>query len=205
MKKSRRNKMLAAAMLIGAMLCMNGCGSTEEKTEQVEAEDLPATEETDAQAPETEEAGESGQDAEKTAQDGVKGYYFMAGNVVLQTDVEFETVKEGLGEEQSVFEAPSCAGDGKDYIYNYTAYEVETYPGEGGVNKIAYIVLKDDTVATPEGIDLSMTKEDVVAAYGEDYEEVGDQFSYEKDGTKLNFVFEGDNIISIEYASTVIG
>lgn len=202
MKKSeRKNRMWLAAALIGAMLCVSGCGNTEDATEQVEAEDLPGAEESDAQAPET----EASQDAEQASQGGVKGYYFMAGDVTLQADMEFDTVKEGLGEEQSVFEAPSCAGDGKDYIYNYTAYEVETYPGEGGVNKIAYITLKDDTVATPEGIDLSMTKGDVIAAYGEDYEEVGDGFSYEKDGTKLNFVFDGDNIVSIEYASTVIG
>lgn len=201
MKKSeRKNRMWLAAVLTGAVLCVSGCGNTEETTEQVEAEDLPGTEETDVQVSET----ETTQETERPAQD-VKGYYFMAGDTALQADMEFETVKEYLGEEQSVFEAPSCAGDGKDYIYNYTAYEVETYPGEGGVDKIAYIVLKDDTVATPEGIDLSMTKEDVIAAYGEDYEEVGDKFSYEKDGTKLNFVFEGDNIISIEYASTVIG
>lgn len=201
MKKSeRKNRILLAAVLLGAALCIGGCGNAADETKQVEAEDL--TETAEADNTNTEEPAEA---ADAEAQGDVKGYYFMAGDVVLQGDMEFESVKEKLGEEQSVFEAPSCAGDGKDYIYNYTAYEVETYPADGGVNKIAYIVLKDDTVATPEGIDLSMTKADVIAAYGEGYEEVGDQFSYEKDGTKLNFVFDGDNIVSIEYASTVIG
>lgn len=197
MKKSKRvTGIWFAAALVVSALCLGGCGSEKEEMEQVEAEDLTQTTadaETEEPAQETETAGSP------------KGYYFMAGDTLLQADMEFDTVKASLGEEQSVFEAPSCAGDGKDYIYNYVSYEVETYPAEGGVNKIAYIVLKDDTTATPEGIDLSMTKADVIAAYGDGYEEVGDKFCYEKDGTKLNFVFDGDNIISIEYASIVIG
>ena len=66
------------------------------------------------------------------------------------------------------------------------------------------IILKDDTVATPEGIDLSKTKEDVIAVYGNDYDGTDRMISYEKDGMKLNFIFDGDNIASIEYNSSVM-
>ena len=69
---------------------------------------------------------------------------------------------------------------------------------------VGYITLKDDTVATPEGIDLSSTREDVIAAYGEDYAEDDKKISYEKDGMTLNFIFSGEDIASIEYVSSLM-
>ena len=60
-------------------------------------------------------------------------------------------------------------------------------------------------VATAEGVDLSMTREDVLQIYGADGEESENKITYEKDGTKLSFLFEGDSMVSIEYASAVMG
>jgi hypothetical protein len=106
----------------------------------------------------------------------------------------------------------------------YTSSQAATYP-DGDSNLIAYILIKDDTVSTPEGIDLSMTKDDVIAAYGEDYTAEGfetgadesdadtaviagdagnGKLTYEKDGMTLNFFFDGENISSIEYDSGVL-
>lgn len=202
MNKGRILRMAAAA---GMAFCIWGCGNAAETGAVTETQNAQHDE---AAAEETAEA-----EAEKSAQEpageskegNAGGYCFMAGDVKIQADMDMDELAAKLGESNSVYETPSCAGDGTAYIYDYVSYEIETYPAGDGKNRIAYIVLKDDTVATPEGADLSMTKKDIVGIYGEDYEEAGEKISYESADTKLNFVFDGDNVISIEYASGVIG
>ncbi len=131
------------------------------------------------------------------------GYLFQANGVTLGVDMNMNELLPRLGEAQSVFESPSCAAQGTAYIYTYPSFQIETYP-DGENNLIAYITLKDDMVATEEGIDLSKTKADIIKAYGEGYTEDGSRLSYEKDGMKLNFILEGESIVSIEYVSGVV-
>jgi hypothetical protein len=135
------------------------------------------------------------------------GYQFESNGVSISVDVDVDPIVEALGEAKSVYEQPSCAGQGTSYAYSYSGFEIATYP-DGDSNLIAYILIKDDTVSTPEGIDLSMTKDDVIAAYGEGYTaedlENGAELTYEKDGMTLNFFFDGENISSIEYDSGVL-
>lgn len=95
--------------------------------------------------------GQSG-DGQAEAESLPEGYRFQAGSVTLMPDMDIDTVLEQLGESRSVYEAPSCAGQGVSYLYDYISYEIETYPAEGGVNRIGYIILKDDTVSTSEGV-----------------------------------------------------
>ena len=121
----------------------------------------------------------------------------------MKVDQDMAEIADQLGEPDSYYEEPSCAAQGIAKIYTYPGFEIETYP-DGEKDLIACVVLKDDSVATPEGIDLSMTKEDILKAYGSDYEESGNGMVYEKDGTKLCFIMEGDDIASIEYNSPVL-
>lgn len=132
-------------------------------------------------------------------------YYFVFNDVIVEVDADMDSLKEVLDKYKSVFEAPSCAGEGISYLYDYSSFEIETYPSEDGINRIGYIYLTDDTISTSEGIDLSMKKEDVILIYGEEYEEFDNTFIYEKEGTKLCFIFEEEQIIAIEYRSAIIG
>lgn len=131
-------------------------------------------------------------------------YLFEINGVTLGVDMDMNELASRLGEAKSVFEAPSCAAQGIAYVYGYGSYEIETYP-DGEKNRIAYIILKDDTIATPEGIDLSKTKADIVKVYGEASEESDGRITYKKGGMKLNFIFSGENITSIEYVSGMVG
>lgn len=131
------------------------------------------------------------------------GYAFEANGVTMKVDMDMADISGELGEPASTFEEPSCAAQGTAYIYTYPGFQITTYP-DGDKNLIGYITLKDDTVATPEGIDLSKSKEDVIAAYGDDYTGDERQLSYQKGNMTLNFIFEGDSIASIEYASSVM-
>lgn len=203
MKKSLMQK--AAAVILSMAVCACGCGSAEGRTPDIGEIEYEITKGTDIGELDTKLEDES-EKGDGTIETGIEsGYYFTVNGVSIQTDMDMDEIAEKLGECKEVFEAPSCAGEGISYLYNYISYGIETYPAQDGTNKIGYITLKDDTVATAEGVDLSMTKVDVILVYGEDYDAAGNQITYEKDGTKLNFIFDGDNIESIEYVSPVIG
>lgn len=201
-----KSKILQAAMILGMAICICGCGSAANTDADADQSANMQTQDVESEGNTPKEDGGDMENSE-TDQSGnvVNGYAFEINGVTVQVDMDMDELAARLGESKSIFEAPSCAGEGISYIYNFTSYEIETYPAADGKNRIGFIVLKDDTVATAEGIDLSMTKEDIIQVYGENYEENGSQITYEKDGTKLNFIYEGNNIISIEYVSAVIG
>ena len=136
---------------------------------------------------------------------GGDGYVFKANGVSLSPDADMDSLKDKLGKEKSVFEAPSCAGQGTAYTYDYGSYTVETYPAEDKKNRIGYITLKDDMVSTAEGIDLSATKEQVKAKYGEPDSSSSDTtLIYKKGSMKLEFIFDGASMKSIQYVSSVL-
>lgn len=180
------------AAALGLAVCMTGicgCGTQGEPAE-------PGQQETGGKVPE--------QSVSSQKETSTEGYCFTAGTgITISVDMDIDEVK--LPEYKSMYTVPSCTGEGVNYVYDYGAYEIETYPAADGKNRIGYIVFKNDMVATDEGIDLSMTKEDVRRVYGENCEESDTMISCEKGGMKLNFLFEGDNMVSIEYVSAVIG
>ncbi len=147
---------------------------------------------------------EESKDAGTSKEEAVKGYVFVYQNVTISIDAKAEAVIAALGEPVSYFEAASCAFEGLDKMYTYNSVEIDTYPDEKGVDRISNIILKDDMVETPEGVSLFETKADMVAAYGENYKDENGLLVYEKDGMKLGFILDGDEIISIEYMSTVL-
>lgn len=133
-----------------------------------------------------------------------KGFVFVYQDVTISIDALAAPVVDSLGEPVSYFEAASCAFEGLDKMYTYNSVEIDTYPDEKGVDRISNIVLKDDMVETPEGVSLFETRADMIAAYGENYKDENGLIVYEKDGMKLCFILDGDEIISIEYVTTVL-
>lgn len=118
----------------------------------------------------------------------------------LPMNADFAPLLTALGEPESYFEAASCAFDGLDKTYTYAGVEIITYP-DGDVDRISSIRLLDDTAATPEGITVGSTVEEVTAAYGEDYQEMGLQYVYEDGDTRLMILFEDSRAVSVEYVA----
>ena len=77
--------------------------------------------------------------------------------------------------------------------------EITTVPNAQGVNLVDAMIIKDDLLATPEGVSLTMKLSDVTAAYGENYTTLGNAYVYEKDGMQLQFIIENDEVTSIQY------
>ncbi len=141
--------------------------------------------------------------SEEVEEESSGGYIFESNGVEIKVDEEVSGIVEQLGEPEKYYEEPSCAAQGIAKIYTYPGFRMETYP-DGDKDLVACVILKDDSVATPEGVDLSMGKDDIVAVYGSDYAESENSMVYEKRGTKLSFILDGDDIVSIEYDSPVL-
>jgi hypothetical protein len=128
------------------------------------------------------------------------GYEFVSNGVNIQMLAEADAVLSELGEESTYFEAESCAYQGMDKIYTYSGFELRT----NEIDKkdfVTSVLLVDDSVATPEGVSLFMTKEDMVKAYGDDYVEELGLYTYTMGNSMLSFLIKDNEITSIEYTA----
>ena len=123
-------------------------------------------------------------------------YTFVYGEKEIVLGNEFS--KEELGEEEAYSEIASCAFEGLDKTYTYTDYEITTFP-DGEKDRIYSIYFLNTEVATKEGVRVSDSIDDMIKAYGENYEKQGNQYTYTKGNTNLEFIVESDVITSIQY------
>lgn len=129
-----------------------------------------------------------------------QGYVFSYNGVDIEVDKEAGNLKSTVGEPLEYFEAESCAAQGIGKTYTYSDVIIETYP-DGDKDMVLYITLKSDMVSTAEGADLSMTKEEVIAIYGEATTQTDSSLTYKKGSMGLIFIFDGDTMNSIQYSS----
>ena len=120
------------------------------------------------------------------------------GDVVLKIRMPLDEVIGMIGEPSESFEAPSCASDIKDTVYDYDHYEIwfSSYP-EGDI--LTSITFKDDIPATAEGLTIGSSKEKMEELYGTDYETVGKEYIYRADGMSLHFQITNNQLTYISY------
>jgi hypothetical protein len=133
-----------------------------------------------------------------------EGFTFEADGVTIPLDVDAAPIIEALGEPVEYFEAASCAFQGLDKIYTYNGFEINTYPKEDK-DYISTVYFLDDSVATDEGIYLGASLDEITAAYGEDYTQEVNEYTYTLGQTKLCFIIEGGSVSSITYKAIVDG
>ncbi len=177
-----KNKLLIFSLVATMALSLVACGSSN-----------------DTKVIESSGSGEAATTSESTTS---TGYVFTYDGTDIPVDADVAPIIEALGEASQYFESPSCAADGIGKLYTYSDFEIQTYP-DGDVDRVLYVLLRTDNVATAEGIDLSSSRDDIIAAYGDPTSEVTGSLTYEKDGMSLVFIFDGDSLISIEYDSSL--
>lgn len=137
-----------------------------------------------------------------SAQTETVAYEFKSGDTVIAMGAEAATVVKALGKPaKAVFEADSCAYQGKDKVYTYAGFELNTYPVDGK-ERIASVYFLDDSVATPEGIKIGSKAKDVVDAYGKEYnkeEQKLGTYSYSTDTAELRIYTTKDVVDGVEY------
>ena len=121
--------------------------------------------------------------------------------VKLALDAKAAPLIDALGEPRAFAETNSCYGDGKDKVYEYTSFKVTTY-SNGGEDYVLSVEIFDDadaTLATPEGIRIGSSRDDVVKAYGECEDESATKLVYESNGVRLRFWLDGGVVTGIKY------
>jgi len=129
------------------------------------------------------------------------GYVFTANGVSVTLGAEAAPIIKALGTYTHYLESPFCAGQGIGKTYSYPGFEVSTYQKNDtdGTHYIPLIVLKDDSIATPEGVSIGGTLQSMINAYGSGYSEDGGQYTYDKGQTSLIFQIQDDAITVINY------
>ena len=127
---------------------------------------------------------------------GSLDYYFEVKGVKVEMKADAETVLKALGSYKSSYEAPSCAFDGMDKIYSYGGYDILTYTADGK-DFISGVVLRDDTVETPEGIAIGSKLEDVRKKYNA--KEEGSSINVYSENCRLLIIFDNGVVSSIQY------
>ncbi len=147
---------------------------------------------------EKEPADDKKDDTNVSAPVDVKGYIFTDNDISIEVGAPVSSI-DALGEPMDTLEEASCAFEGKDVTYFYTNYEILlAYPNEGD-SYVSSVKLISDAVATPEGLELGMSAEDVTSIYGECEPQAGGVYVYEKGNMTLRVTVIDDSVDSIEY------
>lgn len=114
-------------------------------------------------------------------------------------DPIIETLGTGV---TAPLESASCGGiEGKDYVYTYRGFRVSTTPSKDG-QIICKVELTDDSVKTPEGLYIGMSRAEAEAAMkGFTAESVGDNLAYTAGSTKLQVIFRDGAVTGIIYVT----
>lgn len=131
--------------------------------------------------------------------DKVDRYIFKSGSVEIIPGEDSAGVIASLGNANSYDEEDiGCGNNEVAKVYNYSGFQIKTYP-DNSKDYIDTVTIKNDSVSTPEGITIGSSREDVIKAYGEDYETKGDGIIYKKGKTTLNIVVRNNIVASLYY------
>ena len=130
-------------------------------------------------------------------------YYFQTkdGVKIAIGDTD-EVVTSKLGAPISETSSESCGGfEGKDYVYTYKGFRVSTTPAKNG-QIVCKVELTDDSVKTPEGLYIGMSRADVEKAMKAfTAESVGDNLVYTDGGVKLQVILRSGSVSGIVYVA----
>ena len=135
-------------------------------------------------------------------QNGSPLVFTTPAGVTVTVGAASDPIVEQLGAWATMNSTASCGGfQGKDYIYSYQGYRVSTTPAKDG-QIICKVELTDDSVKTPEGLYIGMSRADAEAAMkGFTAEKVGDNLSYTSGGVKLQVIFRDGAVTGIIYVA----
>ncbi len=125
-------------------------------------------------------------------------FTFIYKNTSVVPHAKMSDLAAGLGDPVNYAESESCLYQGLDKDYTYPGFKLRTYPEEG-IDYVLNVMFTDDSVATPEGIMLGSTRDEVIAAYGSSYTEENGSTVFTRGKTELRIRFTDDSVSAVEY------
>ncbi len=191
-------KLLTITLSAVLAISLAACGSS---TDSTDLSDQVITRSTDTEDADTEETVEEAVLEETVEEEGntvdeSEPFYFEYEGVLIMPGEAFDS--SALPDADSVYTQASCAIEGEDNVYNYTAFEVTAF--DDGSGEVVYsIYFIDPNITTPEGLvpgdNLSLVEE----LYGNNYVEDGTAIVYTREDTQLSIILQDEVVISIEY------
>ncbi len=131
---------------------------------------------------------------------------FAVNGVTVALDAEASPIIAALGTPIASAETNSCFGDGKDKVYEYTSFKVQTYSSKGTDYILSVEIHNDadETVATPEGVRVGSSADDVISKLGEPSSQNDGQIVYlnATAKTKLQILLRDGAVTNIQYLKT---
>jgi hypothetical protein len=189
---------LFIAITLTAMLASCGNNETPETAEDLPVMAVQAVEEIDTGTAGADLVAEEEAAPENDIQPEPDGYYFIYNGINIVLNDNIEQIISKIGDANNIFEAPSCAFEGIDKIFYYDNFYINTYP-DGDKDLILSITLTDESAQTPERLGIGMKLEDMINAYGNNYDNNFDLYTYIKGDAELAFFFDGDILVDIAY------
>lgn len=177
-------KLLAMLLILAMVLSLAACKAEEE---------TPAT--TAATVEET--AAQTEAPVETTAPAVEEGFRFTLDGTALIPGTEYDA--SALAEPDSVYQVPSCAIEGTDNVYSFSAVEITAF--FDGTKEIIYsVAILDPNTCTDEGLYLGDSRQRAMELYGEDYAENGTAMVYTKGNTMLTLIIQNEYVVDIEFS-----
>lgn len=144
----------------------------------------------------TNNSSTSGSTASNAA--STSGYSITIQGMKIHMHDEVAPILAKLGKSMQYFEAKSCAFPGLEKTYTYSGFSLLTYESNG-LDRVASIILLDDSLSTDEGLFLGDSLDKVKQFYGDKYTKSLDLYTFESGKMKLNVLLEKNTVASIEY------
>ena len=128
---------------------------------------------------------------------------FTYRGMLISLDTDADVALGDLGDYLSFAETNSCYGDGKDKVYQYTSFKLQTYSQNGKDYVLSLEIFNDvdEGACTAEGIRIGDTADDVVAHYGEAKTQTATTIVYVNPdtNTRLQFLLRDGVVTNIQY------
>ncbi|MCR5809137.1 MAG: hypothetical protein K6G56_06200 [Clostridiales bacterium] len=121
----------------------------------------------------------------------------------IHSDVK--DILAALGDGYEYSETISCTRNGMEKTYEYDGIRIDTLPEMDGSDIIGLIVLTGEGFVTPRNIGVGSTREEVIAAYGDNFFDDGYVLTYTKSNDpeniaekRIQIIFENDVIVELD-------
>jgi len=136
---------------------------------------------------------------ETPAEEPAEPFTFTYNGVTMTPGEDYNGTK--LGEPDSIEVTPDCRTNRDVTHYCFPDVTIATVKEESGREYITGITLETPMVTTAEGIGLGRDRAQVIAAYGENYQDVLGSMVYTRGGTSLTISCnEAEQVIYVVYS-----